>query len=95
MAEAPRSTTEERASSRRLGALGALWPFLRPYRGLIAAAVAALVLTAAVSLALPVAVRRVVDHFGEAELALLDRYFGGAIAMAGLLAGERRCATTS
>jgi ATP-binding cassette subfamily B protein len=48
-----------------------------------------------VSLALPVAVRRVVDHFGEAELALLDRYFGGAIAMAGLLAGERRCATTS
>lgn len=86
MAEAPRKSQEERAASRRVGALAALWPFLRPYGALMAAAVLALVVTAGVSLVLPIAVRRVVDNFGTSELALLDRYFGAALAMAGLLA---------
>ena len=72
--------------SRRIGVLRALWPFLRPYRGLIAAAAAALVLTAMVSLALPLAVRRVVDNFRDGEAALLDRYFLAALGIAGLLA---------
>ncbi|MBY0250700.1 MAG: ATP-binding cassette domain-containing protein, partial [Methylobacterium organophilum] len=76
---------EERAASRRVGALAGLWPFIRPYRGLVVLALAALVLTAAVSLALPLAVRRVIDGFGSGD-ALLDNYFGAALAIAGVLA---------
>ncbi|MFZ5711058.1 MAG: ABC transporter transmembrane domain-containing protein [Pseudomonadota bacterium] len=85
MARSGEPTTEERAASRRVGALAGLWPFIRPYRGLAVLALAALVLTAAVSLALPLAVRRVIDGFGSGD-ALLDRYFGAALAIAGVLA---------
>ena len=76
----------DREKSKRLRALAALWPFLRPYRALLAAAVAALVLTAAAALILPMAVRRVVDNFGGEDGALLDQYFGGALFIAALLA---------
>ena len=53
----------DRKTSRKLTALTGLFPFILPYRGLIAAAMFALMLTAAVSLVLPLAVRRVVDNF--------------------------------
>jgi ATP-binding cassette subfamily B protein len=86
MARAPRKSDEDRAPSRRIGALAALWPFLRPYGGLMAAAFVALVITAGVSLVLPVAVRRVVDHFGLSETQLLDQYFGAALGIVLLLA---------
>ncbi len=76
---------EERAKSRRVGALAALYPFIRPYRAMAAMAGAALVLTSAVSLALPLAVRRVVDGFGE-SIQLLDQYFLAALGIAALLA---------
>ena len=79
------TTGAERAKSRRIGALGALWPFIRPYRGMAALAGAALILTSAVSLILPMAVRRVVDGFNQ-SIQLLDQYFLAAIAIAGLLA---------
>ena len=49
---------EERARSRNIGGLEALWPLVRPYRLLMLAACVALVLTACVSLTLPLAVRR-------------------------------------
>ena len=61
----------DRERSKRVGALAELWPFLRPYRLLLGAAIAALVLTAAVALVLPMAVRRVVDNFGTEDGALL------------------------
>ena len=77
---------EERATSRNMGALRTLLPFLRPYRGLALAALAALVATAVVSLALPLAVRRVVDGFDQGEAALLNAYFAGALGVAALLA---------
>ena len=77
--------SEERETSKRIGALRALWPFILPYRGLMGGALAALVLTAIVSLTLPIAVRRVVDSF-RAEGAILDQYFLGALGIAGLLA---------
>ncbi|WP_296418773.1 ABC transporter transmembrane domain-containing protein [Pseudooctadecabacter sp.] len=86
MAEAPRAASEERARSKEIGALGALWPFLRPYGWMIALAVTALVITAAMSLVLPLAVRRVVDNFETADVALLDGYFGAAIGIAAVLA---------
>ena len=77
---------ESRPGSRRMGSLAGLAPFLRPYRGLAAAATAALALTAAVSLSLPLAVRRVIDSFGGEDEALLDKYFAAAIGIAFLLA---------
>ena len=86
MAEAAPTGEQEREKSKRVGALGRLWPFMKPYRKLMAAAVMALVLTACVSLILPMAVRRVVDNFGAEDGALLDRYFAAAMGLAGLLA---------
>ncbi|WP_298359671.1 ABC transporter transmembrane domain-containing protein [uncultured Litoreibacter sp.] len=82
----PKGSEAERASSRKIGILAALWPFMRPYRGLAVAAILALTLTAVVSLILPLAVRRVVDGFGTEEAALLDQYFGAAVGIAALLA---------
>jgi len=81
----PRKGTEEREKSRRVGALGGLAPFLSPYRKLAALAVLALICTAALSLALPLAVRRVIDGF-SGDIALMDAYFGAAVALAALLA---------
>ena len=86
MARSPKTSDEDRARSRDVGALKALWPFLAPYKGIMALAIAALVLTACVSLALPLAVRRVVDNFEIDTGTLLDRYFAVALAMAALLA---------
>lgn len=76
---------EERASSKRVGALQGLVPFLAPYRGMTVLALLALVVTAGMSLMLPLAVRRVVDGFNE-DVALLDQYFGAALGIAALLA---------
>lgn len=76
----------ERAASRKIGALSGLWPFLARYRALLGGALLALVLTATVSLALPLAVRRVVDSFGEGDLELLNQYFAAALGIAALLA---------
>jgi ATP-binding cassette subfamily B protein len=85
MAREPK-TIIDRPTSRRVGALRGLAPFLRPYRGQLTLALAALTLTAAVSLALPLAVRRVVDGFNDANAALLDQYFTAALGIAALLA---------
>ncbi|MGB3280252.1 MAG: ABC transporter transmembrane domain-containing protein [Pseudorhodobacter sp.] len=83
-----RNTTvlEEREKSKHMGALGGLVPFLAPYRHLVIGAVLALILTACVSLALPLAVRRVVDGFAADNASLLDQYFTAALAIAMLLA---------
>ncbi len=84
MARGPKPIVD-RPTTKRIGALRALWPFLRPYRGLLAAALVALAVTAAISLVLPLAVRRVVDGF-DAGAHLLDQYFGAALAIVALLA---------
>ena len=82
MAEA----TEERAKSKKVGALASLWPFVRPYRGMVFLAAIALLLTSTVSLILPMAVRRVVDSFGAGNIAILDQYFTAFLLIAALLA---------
>ncbi|WP_265502130.1 ABC transporter transmembrane domain-containing protein [Paracoccus beibuensis] len=76
---------EDRPTSRRVGALGALWPFVRPYRGQVVMALLALVGTSGISLILPLAVRRVVDNFDDGA-GLLDEYFGAALIIVALLA---------
>jgi ATP-binding cassette subfamily B protein len=80
------SQTEEREKSKQLGALRALLPFLLPYRSLMVAAVLALVLTAMISLTLPLAVRRVIDNFRVGEAELLDQYFLAALVITAFLA---------
>ena len=75
-----------RDKSKRVGALRELWPFMRPYRALMIAAISALVVTAAVALVLPLAVRRVVDNFNIEDGALLDEYFAASLFIAALLA---------
>ncbi|WP_171120401.1 MULTISPECIES: ABC transporter transmembrane domain-containing protein [unclassified Ruegeria] len=80
------SATEERARSRKIGVLGSLWPFMKPYRLLMAGAGLALVLTASMTLTLPLAVRRVVDNFRIEDGELLDWYFLAALAIAAVLA---------
>ncbi|WP_299615104.1 ABC transporter transmembrane domain-containing protein [uncultured Tateyamaria sp.] len=82
----PNAGTQEREKSKKIGALRALWPFVLPYWKLMLAAIAALVSTAMVSLALPLAVRRVVDNFNTEQSEILDLYFLAAIGIAGLLA---------
>ncbi len=91
MADAPRLAEQDRETSKRIGALKALWPFMKPYGGMIALAGTALLLTALVSLVLPLAVRRVIDNFETADVALLDGYFSAAIGIALLLAVGTAC----
>ncbi|WP_323006638.1 ABC transporter transmembrane domain-containing protein [Pseudorhodobacter sp.] len=83
-----RNTTvlEEREKSKHMGALRGLVPFLAPYRILVIGAGLALVVTACVSLLLPLAVRRVVDGFAADNASLLDQYFLAALVIAILLA---------
>lgn len=65
-----------RGKSRSLQPLRALVPYLRPYRWRIAAALVALLLSAAATLVLPAAARQVVDNgFSAANLARLNHYF--------------------
>ncbi len=75
----------DRPASKRVGALRGLVPFLRPYRLMSLMATLALVVTAGMSLVLPLAVRRVVDGFNQ-DVGLLDQYFGAALVIAALLA---------
>ena len=77
---------EDREKSKKVGALSGLIPFLRPYKHMVILSGLALVLTAAISLILPLAVRRVVDGFSEDNVALLDQYFGAALGIAAALA---------
>ncbi|NBB98459.1 MAG: ATP-binding cassette domain-containing protein [Alphaproteobacteria bacterium] len=77
---------DARAKSKNLSALRGLWPFIRPYRKLLIVAIMALVGTAAITLTLPLAVRRVVDGFEAREMVMLNQYFGAALGLAGLLA---------
>ncbi|RFP88575.1 ATP-binding cassette domain-containing protein [Rhodobacteraceae bacterium 63075] len=86
MSDAAKSTSDEREASKQIGALASLWPFMRPYRALFVASIFALALTAALSLTLPLAVRRVIDNFRTEQQELLDLYFIAALGIAALLA---------
>ncbi|HEY0275619.1 MAG TPA: ABC transporter transmembrane domain-containing protein [Paenirhodobacter sp.] len=89
MARRPQASMDaqikDRPVPKRIGALRGLAPFIRPYRGMAIAALAALVLTASISLILPLAVRRVVDGFQQGA-GLLDQYFEAALVIAAALA---------
>ena len=86
MADSDDYAASKRDPSKRIGAMAQLWPFVRPYRGMLGLALLALVFTAAISLIMPLAVRQVVDNFDAAEFEALERYFSAAFVVAGLLA---------
>lgn len=86
MARGNSDNLPEREKSKNVGPLAGLAPFLLPYRIWIVASLLSLVVTATMSLMLPLAVRRVVDGFSSGSLALMDQYFGAAVAIAGALA---------
>ena len=65
MSDASIAAEHEREKSKNVRALSALLPFFKPYRLLVLAAMVALVITAMISLILPIAVRRVVDGVCE------------------------------
>jgi ATP-binding cassette subfamily B protein len=66
----------ERPKASSLRPLRALLPFLAPYRGRLIVAFAALLIAAAAMLALPQALKNVIDQgFSAANAAAIDRYF--------------------
>lgn len=86
MAQHSTAELEDREKSKKIGGLSGLFPFLRPYKHMVILSGLALILTATISLILPLAVRRVVDGFAEDNAALLDQYFGAALGIAAALA---------
>jgi ATP-binding cassette subfamily B protein len=77
------STAIERPRAKSLNPLRALIPFLRPYRRVLAAAMAALLVAAAAMLSLPVALRQLIDHgLAAKDASTINRYFIGFLAAA-------------
>jgi ATP-binding cassette subfamily B protein len=83
----PLGTTPAPARKAKLRPLLALWPYVARYRGHMAAACAALVVASLATLAVPVAVRRMIDFgFSTERIGLIDQYFAVMIAVVGVLA---------
>jgi ATP-binding cassette subfamily B protein len=87
-APAEAATPSDAAARRRsVKPLKALLPFLARHKGHVIAAFAALVAAAGVTLLLPLAIRRMIDHgFSAADGAFIDRYFGMLVILAAALA---------
>ncbi|MGQ4273499.1 ABC transporter transmembrane domain-containing protein [Terrihabitans sp. B22-R8] len=81
-------TAEDGApAERRLKPLMGLAPFVAPYKGRIALALFALFAASAITLVVPLALRRIIDFgFTSSEGGLVDLYFGTMLLVAGLLA---------
>lgn len=77
----------EEPKRRSLGPLRRIFPYLANYKGMVAAAVVALVLAAAMTLTLPLAVRRMIDHgFGGGDSDFISQYFGMLVVIGVVLA---------
>ncbi|MBX5141116.1 ATP-binding cassette domain-containing protein [Rhizobium lentis] len=84
MAEQARAEENRRRSLRPLGRL---MPYVMRYRGLVAGALISLALAAMTSLALPLAVRRMIDHgFTQSDGSFINSYFAMLMVMAVMLA---------
>ncbi len=87
---AQRMQPAERPKADSVRPIRRLWPFAVRQRTLIAAAAAALIVAAGFTLALPMALRRVIDHgFAGGNTVLIDQYFGALV----LVAAGVACAT--
>jgi ATP-binding cassette subfamily B protein len=87
------SSPAARPRPKSLNPLLALWPFLRPYWPMMVGGVFALLIAAGAQLALPVALRQLIDHvFAEKNVGKINIWFVGLIAAAvvyGLFAALR------
>jgi ATP-binding cassette subfamily B protein len=71
----------DRPKAKSLKPLRALWPFIRQYRAVLSAAIAALLVASAAMLAMPVALRFLIDNgFIAGDAATVNRYFGWFLA---------------
>ncbi len=74
-------------SRRNIKPLARLFPYLKRYRGMVAAATFFLILAAVTTLALPLAVRRMLDHgFASPDGHFINNYFAMLLVLAVLLA---------
>ncbi|BCG70221.1 ABC transporter [Mesorhizobium sp. 113-1-2] len=79
------SSADERRRS--LKPLRRLFPYLTGYRTLVVGALISLAIAAATTLALPLAVRRMIDHgFSSSSTTFIAEYFAALVAMAAVLA---------
>ena len=73
----------DRPRAKSLRPLRALWPFLAPHWALLASALAALLVAAAATLALPAALRQLIDHgLSSANPRVLNAYLAGFLVAA-------------
>lgn len=71
----------------RVSSLAMVWPYLKIYRKRVALAIVALIAAAGTTLAVPLAVRRMIDFgFNSENNALIDQYFGMLVVLVGFLA---------
>jgi ATP-binding cassette subfamily B protein len=76
-------TVAERPKAKSLRPLRSLAPFLRPYRTTLVLALGALLVASAALLALPMAVRQLIDHGMTAnDPSTINRYFLGFLGAA-------------
>jgi ATP-binding cassette subfamily B protein len=79
----PHDPELDRPKGRSLRPLRALWPFIWPYKGTLFLALVSLLVASGAFLAIPVAVRYVIDFgFTAADAATVDRYFVYFLAVA-------------
>jgi ATP-binding cassette subfamily B protein len=75
--------SSERPKAKTLSPLRALWPFLKPYRGMIVAAMLALVVASGAMLALPMALRQLIDNgIAVRNGSTINLYFAGFLGAA-------------
>jgi ATP-binding cassette subfamily B protein len=87
VAEAPVVAPAEASRRIRVRPLLALVPYVMRYRGKVVGALVALLIAAAATLAVPLAVRRMIDFgFSAERIGLIDQYFAVMIAVAAVLA---------
>src|SRR5690606_24482035 len=70
------ASTQDKAATRSLTPLRALWPYIARYRGVFVLAIGALMVASAALLALPVAVRYLIDQgLAAGDAGTVNRYF--------------------
>ncbi|MER8901705.1 ABC transporter transmembrane domain-containing protein [Mesorhizobium sp. M0772] len=78
---------EQDGRRRSLGPLRRLYPYIFRYRKLVIGALISLAIAAATTLALPLAVRRMIDHgFSASGTVFIAEYFAALVGMAAILA---------
>ena len=86
---APAAPAMEPSRRLRVRPLLALIPYVMRYRVQAGAALVALLIAAAATLVVPLAVRRMIDFgFSAERIGLIDQYFAVMIAVAGVLAAK-------